>query len=381
MNIQDARNANRRINVNVSPRRQVKLITTTSVDEEIFAALEYVSEIQLVAEEFFTKRGNSKPKRTYKLFQAFIRQGKTFYFAGKQLHFRASPLMYYYAFLNLVKAYISISDPDFVIDRVNHGLTWGKFTSNPLPIQRLFITTQYNGVYRKFFELERGRLPKTKIPLNINRMLGYCTDVKYEYELAGLGTSRILRCQVNIFGHGASDIYWPLIAVNNYEKLQPFKKTLIDFNKYFHQVSPQKSLIFESFGISAEQYSMFSFFESNRTYPLTTAGDIDRPTIANDVYFACKPMFESPIYDENFDFSLALPLRLNYQIPFSQPLAIYATMYFIGSLVRYRPDYLEELFNSKDAWIIERFVRSSAITFLRNIGNAILGKDYIYSAR
>ena len=53
----------------------------------------------------------------------------------------------------------------------------------------------------------------------------------------------------------------------------------------------------------------------------------------------------------------------------------------MGSLVRYNPDYIEKILQSKEAWIIERFVNGAPITFLRYLANSILSTDFIYIKR
>lgn len=60
--------------------------------------------------------------------------------------------------------------------------------------------------------------------------------------------------------------------------------------------------------------------------------------------------------------------------------AVYVIMYYLGSLVIYFPSYLENLYDSKHAWIIERFVTCADIIFLRNMANNILRHHYIYSS-
>ena len=100
-----------------------------------------------------------------------------------------------------------------------------------------------------------------------------------------------------------------------------------------------------------------------------------------DCFSVLKIFHESNVYNGEQEILLNAPLRKNLQIPFNQLLSIYTTMFYLGSLVRYRPDYLEKLLDSKDAWIIERFTYSAPSTFLRSMTNLILQKDYVYIPR
>ncbi len=65
------------------------------------------------------------------------------------------------------------------------------------------------------------------------------------------------------------------------------------------------------------------------------------------------------------------------QVLFSEPLAIYVLMFYLGSLVRYYPYYLEQLLESKYARIIECFLAGAPETFLRHMTNLILDHNYV----
>lgn len=361
-------------------RRKVLLNTNNSIEDEIFASLEYFTEIESVGIEFLRERGVANPKNNFKTMQAFVRQAKTFYLAGKKLHFRASPLMYYYSFLNLVKAYILLSDSRFLRNTLSHGLYQKNFAAGPLSLQTLSLTKK-KGVFHKFYELERYINIPNSTKLSISSMFAYCSDVAHEFVLSGWGASKILPVKMSVFSHRGGRISWPMMVIANFSVLAPYKKSLSPFFRYFHMVKPDRNMINKVFDISAEFYSGYTYFESLNTYSWTNDDHIKVEKILSDVRDALSAMYESPIYDDENDFNISVPLRVNNQLPFSEPLAIYVLMFYIGSLVRYRPDYLEKLLSSKDAWIVERFVRGSAVTFLRYIGNAILGKDYIYTAR
>jgi len=363
----------------ISHRPPVQLKTSAPVDDEVFAAIEYVSEIPSVGHSFLKSAGVPRPKAAFESFRAFIRQGKAFYEAASHLHYRAAPLMYYYAFLNLAKAYITTREPTFVRGPVQHGL--GQTSSSKKLVHETIRVPVTPGVFHKLYEIETHQPLRVPIRLNVATLLGYCTDVGYEYGRAGYGASRLLPVKARFLSHQASRITWPALAFLGYEELKPFKKALRPFHNYFQVAKPASHLMRDTFGIFAEERPHYTFVESKITYPWAEDGTVDLSQIRRDVLSACASLHESPIYDDGFDFSLALPLRRNLQIPFNQPLAVYAAMFYVGSLVRYRPAYLERTLQSKDAWMIERFVRGAPTTFLRYIGNAILGTDYLYGAR
>src|SRR5689334_3658644 len=125
-NARNARNADAfapaRWNV---PRTCTEAWTTCALDDETFAHLEFYSEVEAQGLAFIQGLGHSAADAPaiFKSFQAFLRQARSFYDSGKDLHHRASPLLLYYSFLNLAKAIIVLRDPSFVAGTVHHGIS------------------------------------------------------------------------------------------------------------------------------------------------------------------------------------------------------------------------------------------------------------------
>ena len=55
------------------------------------------------------------------------------------------------------------------------------------------------------------------------------------------------------------------------------------------------------------------------------------------------------------------------------------SMFFMGSLVRYRPDLLEELLGTSAAWLLESFVHAAPLLFLRTITSLILNRMNVFN--
>jgi len=354
------------------------LLTTRPFDDEVFASLEYISEIKDVGINYIRQFGHSHPKEVFLLFQAFVRQAKTFYESATQLNYRASALIYYYSFLNLAKAYICLSDPLLVSSRVMHGL---KHAFKPGKLSTQYVVVENNGVFKKLYELITGSKIPSQTQINIARILGYCTDIVHEYTSAGYGNRRITPAGIRLLSNASQKISWPMLAVQDFEILSFYKKALKEFNRYFEQIEPNKTIVREVFGLYAESLKGYSFFESSKTYSWMQGDLIPVGQMKKDCFSALDKFYESNVYNDERTILLNAPLRKNLQISFNQLLSIYATMFYLGSLVRYRPDYLEKLLDSRDAWIIERFTYSAPSTFLRSMVNLILQQDYIYISR
>jgi YaaC-like Protein len=110
----------------------------------------------------------------------------------------------------------------------------------------------------------------------------------------------------------------------------------------------------------------FAYHESVTPTPFPqTGGTIN---LVAELY-AGLPNCVRPLYIEGMsDFVLTLhcPTPAG-PTPMNEPMAIYLAMFFLGSLVRYRPDVLDELLGTASAWLLESFVASAPLLFLRDL--------------
>jgi hypothetical protein len=113
-------------------------------------------------------------------------------------------------------------------------------------------------------------------------------------------------------------------------------------------------------------------------------GIVPTPILIEKIINALHPYFSVHYFDDNRDFDLVL----HYQdttnptpIPMNEALSIYAVMFYLSNLVRYRPNYLESLLNHKPAWLIENFVNSTPEVFLRMMVSKITETDFVFRRR
>ena len=83
----------------------------------------------------------------------------------------------------------------------------------------------------------------------------------------------------------------------------------------------------------------------------------------------------------DFQFCVGLPYEAaTGTIPMNELAASYAVMYFLSSVVRYHPDYMDYIGESTDAWLIESFAKSAPLSLLRQLVAAALGYTLIIEA-
>ena len=80
------------------------------------------------------------------------------------------------------------------------------------------------------------------------------------------------------------------------------------------------------------------------------------------------------VSDEDSEFLLCLNVpTATGAYPMNEEVAVYAVMFFLSSLVRYHPEYMDTIAQSMEAWLIESFVTGAPITLLRSLTSKILG--------
>ena len=280
--MRDARVPNAFLNsVTIAVRPRIALGGGLSVQEEIFGSLEYLSEVPSAGKQFLINLNVPKDqaKKRHELFRSFIRQAKTFYEAASVLHYRAAPLNYYYSFLNLVKAYISLTDPNQVQGKIPHGLSY-QFRDTALSSQCVNVGPS-NGVFPRFYTKMFGKsLPAKTTKLGIDQILSYCSDITFEYERATTQKHRMTQAHARVLLTGEPKrAYW-MIAVSSLRKgiTSGFSGASKKFEKYFEEVAISKNPFLQMamqqyFGFQIIELQSYSFYES-KEYDLTAQGQI-----------------------------------------------------------------------------------------------------------
>ena len=202
-----------------------------------------------------------------------------------------------------------------------------------------------------------------------------------ELEMSNIENRRICYCKFGVIQTNQNGIYSPILAVTNFPGLNKHAKAMKNFRDYFVEVRLDKNNARELFDISGENMHEFKFFESSEHYDFSSSQDVNVPQIVDESYRAVDFFYEGNPYKNPFDFTLNFPYSIQLQQPMREVAAIYLIMYFLGSLVRYHPSYLESLFLSREAWVLESFIKSVPGTFLRHMRNLIHESNFVYVSR
>lgn len=372
----------------LSKRQNVFLQVNNDIVREFWILIERYSEIEDAGKDFIRSKGvrhKTKINIMFKSFQALVRQAKSFYLSAQQMQTRSASLLYYYSFLNLVKAGIILNKPDLVNKKLGHGLYYTVQKHRKFNNETLGVTYKDNSVFPIFYNDYFNKVLDTKY-FNINSLLGYCTDIGYQYLQAGYGYGRILPSFHTMLFQNDNKSYWSLIGINDFKDLLKYKKSLKIFSENFDQVEVSDLKLFkynirEIFNIDAKTASAFTFFQSKNVFPVPANNIVPDVEFRKKNLESLKNIMQSYYFGRQYDFSIALPYSLTKEEPLDETAAIYLIMYYLSCLVRYKPYYLEELLNRQEAWLIDSFIQSCPSTFLKGIISWIVDIDYVLTLR
>ncbi len=356
-----------------SPFNKEVLLCSASIRDELLASINTYAEIKDGGRELLKANGHQALAKAYLRFQAYIRQAKAFYESAENLHHRAGALNYYYSFLNFAKAFIFLKTPTFIENNIHHGIT-PRPTTGSLKKQRVII--KKDGVLPRFYKLIANHSIAANAEMKISDLLGYCSDVQHEYYQFRFGEPASFSCKVIIERSVDEKHAFPTVAIKNGQH-PSFEKLRRYLEKHFEEVSADKQRVRERFGMLAEEQRTSRFFEGRDqwTFPIT------HDKIAEEISSFFPNLISYSPYNDGIVFTINRPIKTPNPTPMQESIAIYCCMFFLGSLVRYRPELLEGMLSTKDAWIIERFIKSAPLTFLRLIRNLFDGQYLAFASR
>jgi len=98
-----------------------------SLNENIWLSLKSVSEVKKEGLKFLKRSypnwREKKLTKKWKQFRSFIRQAENYWDIAQNTAPKSSPLLYYYSFMNLTKAYLVTKNEDVSTLNIFHGLS------------------------------------------------------------------------------------------------------------------------------------------------------------------------------------------------------------------------------------------------------------------
>lgn len=299
---------------------------------------------------------------------SYIDQAQEFFIAASSPKVKSRPVLYYYSYLNLVKAFLlhkGVQLPSFP----KHGLTERdlnlkeRYRFNGQQVKLFEKKTKYFNVAAEFIEQMGINVTKEKI-FRVSELMSFIPSVHRTWSIRHSAKSKYgfqpRFCPSDFYVYRKGKNFWVRMVVkkNDYE----VRRTILDvkgrksFGKIFKEVK--------------------STIKDERWFETTPEVGIRRG-IDNAIYrLAEKVKALNPGYvltHEGYRFYIptkevkpALPqLALSYMI-----------MFYLGSITRYNPWDYSKLLN-ENTWLISDFLENDPTQFLYGMASLIAERDVV----
>jgi len=350
------------------------LTTTLDVDKEYWLLLRSYSEVKTRGIELVKSYGiaDDKLEKSWKSFRAYVRQAENYWLAGQKTPYQSSPLLYYYSFMNLVKAFLFLKYKGILNEPMRHGLFRKNKTSYSVDLRTCKMGVQtgsdkiFNDYYKSVFNVACPN------ELSLHYLLGFCTDVSYQFVNCGYGSSRTHPGIYRFAMDNGRKKCWIVMALAKSSPMTYYKTYFKDFFNELEKVEVKQRVgpgFRELFGFTGLQWTGFDYYQSKDQKEVDYISDNQAP-VGLLIAKLNKILLNnsSPSYVQNeFNFYMNFPQNRTKTEPMSEELAIYASMFYMGELVRYNPNYLYSILESESFWLLQSFVESCPIKYLRAI--------------
>ncbi len=294
--------------------------------------------------------GRSLTTEYFREFQNYLRQAHVYWDAGLRTHGSAAALPFYYASLNLAKAELLQHFPKQIVGtRIHHGLAFNPSGTASVMTDKIIVK---QGVFSLLVQARTG----TKIPLNteipVARLLSQVREIGMEMAILGLARPAPARAYTVLAGSETDA--WSLLALYGGEKQgEPLRRHLLHSN---HEITSSFSEEWRHvFGLSTRaRFGPPLLLESNDTHTLGGAPDWDAADSA--LRKNLMPYLDEPL-SNGADALLRHGLWKSKSDPLTLFLIRYALMFYLSSVVRYKPAALDPTRQGQQAWLMDSFAR------------------------
>lgn len=293
-------------------------------------------------------------------FRGFLRLAALYDNVAISVQGSPSALLHYYSALQLAKAELLVHMPSTVFNtKVGHGLSFNPEEGKSLNGDSLKVQ---NGVFRELYEHRTGVQLPIGTRLKVTALLRSCSDIAFEVEQAQLG--RCTAAAIEHFVVGGPSGAKSLFFFDDQKFLTGRNATSAQLLKSYRKVRPSAAL-------PASNAVPAVAFESRWEIPLSKPPDFTPVDIDRTCERASKELslfLGIPIYGRTM---FSTSLRKSSLLAVPPDLARYAAMFYLSSVVRYKPSRLEA-----DGWILDAFSTEAGVHLLRAAVWGITGTLY-----
>jgi len=303
-----------------------------------------------------------------KKLHAFIDQAYDFYLSASNPRLSSRPLLYYYAFLNLVKVFLLLRNISLA-EHPRHGISPAKikkkklrFEGQKVKIEQ--IASDHSQIFPEFLRQFHNRVIPNE-PIRIVDLLGQIPAIHRTYCLSKGKCSDPAFCPArSIQLVKKKNEVWAKMIIDRKDKDVEKTLSVIRKNKAFKEVYEQVKPLEES---AAKNHYIFETKAENYK---TRGIDLAISKIAAKIR-GCGVW--SIITPSGYIYYLS-NIKVRNVIP--QLCAMYAIMFYLGSITRYKPDEFDTIFKGH-SWLISDFIDTAPEQFIYLLASVVAETEVV----
>jgi hypothetical protein len=318
----------------------------------------------------------TRPQRNklYRDFQNYVRQARTYWEAASRTDGSAAALPYYYAALNLAKAELLQSHPTQVVGKfIRHGLSMRASASPSIKGDRLLTE---KGVFSLLYEKRVGAQLPNSTSLRVTNLLSLLPEIGHE--VGQFGRARPYTFPVYHTVAADNESAWSMLLIQIYPQADPSEPTIKALLRHYDEVSVDQLRDWRQiFAFSTRMLGNgVQIFQSKRAHSISAADGTKTPDFSAATQEPART-FGAAIASalgQRSEFLLTHTLTKSH--PFVLPLALasYASLFYLSSLVRYKPSALDPVRQGKQAWLMDSFATEIPVRILTEATDGITGR-------
>lgn len=342
------------------------LRTALSVDKEYWFILRAATDIEEVGKELLNKHGVTLDLDAgWRLFSSYIKQAEHYWNGAVSTSPKSAGLLYYYSFMDLVKAFLLLRGRAMGTDKEIHGLKssgnkWDDKLGNKFVYSDPPKTHGCMPIFQEYYkEIFSGTIPEQ---FQVWNLLSYSSDISHQYVTIGKGSVSHFRFIMRRVTDTQN--FWTILAIDKDAELEKHSTAFTSFFSAFERCSTDqlnsRDLLRRAFDIAPLDPFKFTFYQSK---VVTSGNKPDFKTLNDSLLITLNPFVSMNYHDDPITGYIDLPLEHSAR-PMNEEVAIYIVMFFVSELLRYHPDYMEKILQTKEGWVLETFIHSAPLTFL-----------------
>ena len=379
-------------------RRYELAQTSSSIDEELWLLLRHPAEVRdaghrLIAFHNPERGASDTDSALWQELRAYVRQAENFYRGASVLPWTSSPLNFYYSFLNLAKACCLLRDllpplpavsasPALMATaaspattasgprRLRHGIS--EHIRHGVPDLWQLTVNGPNEVFPLLYKLLLGTDIAAGTAFDAHDLFAFVPSIGFQLKESGYPSMLGFRCKWIMVMTEAEA--WDIIGIPADAPIALMGDRLTNDYEQVENADI-KPLARDWWGQLAHEVHQYAYFQRREPQPLID-GHLHSGRLRRAFDQTFSPYASEYLWGDDHQFMLYLTCPTQNggaRVPMNQLAASYAIMFFLSSLVRYHPEYMDAIAQSSDAWLIESFVKSTPTDMLRAFTTNLLG--------